>query len=76
MKWLKNIESIVLNGSSGICPYCGSNDTEYAATIVFGDMGFGDVWCNSCKNAYHISRIKIQDGFDSAAKTVPTDLKY
>lgn len=63
MKWLKNLESLSNMGSVGACPHCGSNDTDYRYTVVDSDtrMGFCDLWCNSCKHGFHVSRVKVPD---------------
>lgn len=29
MKWIKNLESIAITKTSGKCPYCGSDNTDY-----------------------------------------------
>ena len=29
MKWIKNLESIAITKTSGKCPHCGSNNTDY-----------------------------------------------
>jgi hypothetical protein len=63
MKWLKNLESLSDKGSVGTCPHCGSSDTDYCYTAVDLDtrMGFCDLWCNSCKHGFHVSRVKVPD---------------
>ncbi|CAB1241270.1 conserved protein of unknown function [Ruminococcaceae bacterium BL-4] len=77
MKWLKNLENISQTGTPGSCPCCGSNDTQYAYTEVDAKqhLGYGDVWCNSCKNAFHISRLKIPNDY-KAIHNPPKGLKY
>ena len=75
MKWLVNLESIAQNKQSGTCPFCNSENTDYAYNRVKNsDMGYGAVWCNECKRAFHISRIKITD--ESHVKEIPKDLIY
>lgn len=59
LKWIKNLINIENNLPPGKCPYCGSDNTDYRKIKVTLDMGFGDVWCNDCKKAYHISRITV-----------------
>jgi hypothetical protein len=29
MKWIKNLESIAITKTSGKCPHCGSDNTDY-----------------------------------------------
>ena len=36
MKWIKNLESIAITKTSGKCPHCGSDNTDY--TFV-GNLG-------------------------------------
>lgn len=75
MKWLKNLENIANKKSVGRCPICNSYDTDYTLVGKIGSVGFGEVWCNDCKNAYHMSRIKILEGYN-LNKKVPDNLKY
>lgn len=60
MNWLNNLNSIFSSKTVGKCPYCGSKNTDYAIKKTDGtdDIGYGAVWCNDCKRAFHISRIK------------------
>lgn len=59
MKWIENITRLFEFGETGICPFCNSDDTDYRMKIVDHKtkMGFGDIWCNCCKRAFHISRV-------------------
>ena len=75
MVWIKNMENIAENKTSGTCPYCGSVDTDYTLVGKIGSVGYGTVWCNSCKRAYHISRIQIVDGY-ALNKPTPSNLIY
>lgn len=75
MKWLKNLETIAESKKSGVCPYCGSENTDYSFCGTPLNIGFGVVWCNDCKKAYHISRIQIVDGYN-LNKEIPKDLSY
>lgn len=77
MKWLNNLKNIATENKPGKCPYCGSENTEYSATVVDHDtqMGYMDIWCNDCKKAYHMSRIKVESGYKTGIK-LPKDLKY
>ncbi len=75
MKWLDNIISIINTRTAGICPYCKSQNTDYQVINVNGNIGYGDVWCNDCKKAYHISRMETPP--DMIVKnTPPEDLIY
>ena len=52
MKWIKNLESIAITKTSGKCPHCGSNNTDYTFVGNVGGVGYGEIWCNDCKSAY------------------------
>jgi hypothetical protein len=60
-KWLHLGENLI-KGQPIICPTCNK------ATIDFqyvGDptkkVGYLDIWCSSCLNGIHISRVRIPD---------------
>ena len=59
MKWLDNIENLAKNGEVGNCPYCNGKNTDYNASVIEDNMGFIIMWCNDCKKAYNVSRMKI-----------------
>lgn len=75
MKWLKNLERIARKERPGACPYCKSKNTDYALCIDDDKslMGHGAIWCNDCKKAFHISRIKVDSKY---IKEIPKDLSY
>ncbi len=75
MKWIKNIENIAENGYPGNCPCCDNTNTDYTVEICNKEtqMGYGIVWCNNCKHAFHISRIKIDKNIN---KQVPSNLIF
>lgn len=75
MLWLKNLENIAETKTSGKCPHCGSNNTDYTLAGNIGNIGYGDIWCNDCKYAYHISRVQITEGFP-LNKVIPDNLIY
>ena len=52
MKWIKNLESIAITKTSGKCPYCGSDNTDYTFVGNVGGVGYGEIWCNDCQSAY------------------------
>lgn len=41
MKWIKNLESIAITKTSGKCPYCGSDNTDYTFVGNLGEYGYG-----------------------------------
>lgn len=77
MKWIKNLESLAESNKPGKCPHCGSENTDYSATVINQDtkMGYMDIWCNDCKKAFHMSRMKIDDTMNTG-KEIPNDLAY
>lgn len=76
MKWIKNIQSVIQNGDAGECPFCSSSDTDYSASIIEKEtnMGYAVIWCNKCKHAIHISRMKINKEMKNGK--IPDGLKY
>lgn len=76
MKWLKNLQLLSNNNGTGQCPFCNSDNTDYAVNIIDEKtmMGYGAIWCNDCKNAFHISRIKITKNMK--IKTIPKGLVF
>lgn len=75
MKWTNNIESIKYLHKVGKCPYCGSENTDYRLLEVANGHGYGDVWCNDCKKAFHISRIKLSKE-DVKNQQLPNGLNF
>lgn len=75
MKWLDNITSIINTHSAGKCPYCGSKNTDYRAVEISHGNGYGDVWCNDCRKAFHISRMSISQEIVREIK-LPESLDY
>ena len=47
----------------------------YRIVRVNESVGYADVWCNDCKKAYHISRMKISPDM-IVEKALPDDLIY
>lgn len=56
-------------------PFCYSDDTDYTLIGEIDGYGYDEIWCNNCKSAYHLSRIKILEEYN-INKIVPKDLKY
>jgi len=44
-KWMKNFISADETGNAGVCPCCGSIDTDY---VIVQNPAFIEVWCNTC----------------------------
>lgn len=74
MKWLKNLETLAESGSVGACPHCGSSDTDHCYTVIDGRMGYCDLWCNSCKHGFHISRTLVSE--DAKVGIAPNGIIY
>lgn len=75
MKWLGCIEHIAKDNTPGKCPYCESENTAYNATKIKDKFGYAVIWCNKCKKAHIISRIKIENNTTTNAD-VPSDLIF
>lgn len=75
MKWLKNLEHIAEYNTPGVCPHCGSDNTEYTANKIKGNFGNCVIWCNDCKHAHNISRIEISK-YMITDKEVPNGLIF
>lgn len=75
MKWIENLENILSKKSPGKCPYCGSTETDFSITTISDNMGCCDIWCNTCKRAFHMSRMKTE-GLLNTKKEVPDGLKF
>lgn len=75
--WLENLRSVSERGSAGKCPFCGSVNMDYKASIVIqmSRLGYMDIWCNDCKRAFHVSRMQIPEGMRVDGE-IPKDLKY
>lgn len=76
MKWIKNLNSLYNDDSLGECPYCGGTNIKSNFQKVSGEMGYGDIWCDNCKNAFHISRSKVDDKLVNKNYEKPKELKY
>ena len=75
MKWLDNITNIIATYNAGKCPFCNSENTDYRIINLSSDIGYGDVWCNDCKKAFHISRMKISEDIIKISE-IPKSLNY
>ena len=77
MKWLDNLKNITLERTVGKCPICGSSHTDYKCSVLDGESGLGymDIWCADCLNAFHVSRMVVTKGM-KASGDVPKGLKY
>ena len=76
LKWAKNLKSIFDKNTPSNCPFCNSINTDYSMHIIDDktNMGYGVIWCNNCKSAFHISRIKVSPNMKNTL--VPEGLKY
>lgn len=59
-----------------ICPMCGGKSINYSFIQLDEEKktGFGVVWCDDCKSAIHISRMKVAD--HSLEKEIPNNLRF
>ena len=71
-EWGKNITAS-RDGQTAPCPHCGSEDTECGFQVINNKtrMGFGAIWCNSCRKGVYLSRIHIDD--KKPIKVIPED---
>ncbi|MDO5547947.1 MAG: hypothetical protein Q4F79_05605 [Eubacteriales bacterium] len=76
MKWIDNMTSAIERGENGVCPYCGSSDTEHGFTVInkITRAGYGSVWCNACKKGMHLSRMIVPDG--AREQEAPRGIEY
>ncbi len=75
MKWLDNLNSVLNEHTAGKCPCCNSVNTDYRLIENSDGYGYGDIWCNDCKNAFHISRVRISKEAVKISK-LPASLKF
>jgi len=47
--WIENAKSITNKGIAGICPKCGSVNTDYEYVTVEPPNGYLSIWCDDCK---------------------------
>ena len=75
--WLDYLLNLQDGKNEGICPYCGSKNLGAGFIVVKPDsrLGHGSIWCNDCKNAYHLSRMKVAENLP-IVEELPTGLKY
>ena len=73
----KNLKFIIDKNTPGNCPFCNSINTDYSMHVM-GDktnMGYGVIWCNDCKNAFHISRIRVSPNMKNTLVKVLSNSK-
>mgnify|MGYP007006883306 FL=1 len=75
MQWSENLKNMLAGKQIGNCPYCGSMKTDFSLTTVSDGMGYCVLWCNTCKHACYLSRIKTE-GLLGEEKEIPKGLKY
>lgn len=69
--WLKLSADISSNPDKNIahsCPECQSEaiDFQYVGDIT-SRVGYLAIWCNSCLNGIHLSRVKVPESADLLA---------
>jgi hypothetical protein len=45
-KWMPNFISVDRDGNPGVCPCCGSDNTDY---VIVQNPDIIKIWCNDCK---------------------------
>lgn len=75
-KWIKNLQMLANDNKTGKCPFCKSENTEHSYEVINQNthMGYGAIWCNDCKKAFHMSRVEILP--DMRVSNIPNDLDY
>ena len=69
-EWLELVKRVVdktqdNKASSICCPNCESNSIDYQYVgDVATKVGYLDIWCKTCLNGIHISRIKVPENVD------------
>ena len=78
MRWIDNLKQLSDTGKVGKCPYCGSLNTRSNFQIIDkeNNMGYGDIWCEDCKKAFHISRTNITKKLIQYNSDIQKDLNY
>lgn len=71
--WIGNIETFAKTRTVGVCPFCGSEDTDYCAKKVSGDYGYAILWCNKCRKSHIISSLKVTTDLKTD-NLIPDDL--
>ena len=74
-KWVKNLEQLATDNTSGNCPYCGS-ETDYTFKGKVGEVGYAVIWCKECHKAYVVSRTLVPSNGYSLNKAIPKNLVY
>lgn len=75
-KWLNVIASIRDGNYDVICPVCRAQSVQYKETLLDeSGLGYADVWCEECRNAFHVSRGTFQKPI-ATTDIVPKGLKY
>lgn len=58
-----------------VCPECGSHSVDFQ---YVGDeverIGYLDIWCSTCKNGVHFSRVSIPEGVDFISFDEPDEI--
>lgn len=76
-KWYPNLINVCKYDKVGKCPFCGSENTDFGfVKSVSGKTGWGDLWCNDCKRAFHISRVGWEGNVCLHEKQPPEGLKF
>ena len=72
--WTKNMSNIASDGNPCKCPVCGNKNTDYKYSLIDSGWGYCDIWCNECKHAYHVSRVRVPETIPD--KILPDNLLF
>lgn len=78
-KWLKEISAFA-NGLETTCPNCGSHrfETGYIELNTEENLGWGAIWCESCREAFVLSRVILttEESRQKIISDLPPNLKF
>lgn len=59
-KWIDVLNHFGATGNLGKCPNCNLPELHIGIVPLSPSVGYGAIWCNSCKHAIHLSRVLIK----------------
>ena len=76
-KWVKALVGL-RDGKGATCPNCDSCNLDYGyvRTLPNDNVGFGAVWCNDCRHAFHVSRAEVNSNEQHIVSALPNNLIF
>lgn len=64
---MKVVESLLDSGSNAPtkCPHCGAATVQHSFFAGPDLLGWGAVWCETCKHGVHLSRVTFPAGLET-----------